>query len=190
MKHMKRLSILILIFFALGVELIQAEKDYHPPTYTDEGVCPFECCKYGEWTVKKATDLHSAPDFDSKKIGIVNGGDKVKAVTGIVIVESPGKVEALKDYKAYKKGDTIWVYTYIGEGFFKVWFAGKMYEEDVSFLLHGENGGYVGCVVKGTCWGKVLSKPQATWWIKIKTKEGLEGWSNQSQNFGNMDSCS
>ena len=187
---MTKITLIICFIFVLGVGLAISAADNNPSTYIDDGACPFECCTYREWIVENTTNLNIEPDIESKVIGTVGSGSKVEALTGMVIIDSPGKVEVVRDHGPYKKGDIIWVYTYIGEGFFKVWFNDEMYQEDVHFIKHGENGGFARCVENGTCWGRVISKPKATWWIKIKYKEGLEGWSNQPQNFGNKDSCS
>jgi hypothetical protein len=181
---MKKIIYIHAIILLMSVMPLLAEENIHPTTYIDEGACPFECCTYREWIVKETADIQISPDMKSQIIGTAVKGDKVDGVTGIVIVDSPGKVEVVKECKSYKKGDIIWVYTYLGEGFYKVWFDGKMYVEDVYFM-----SGWAKCTKDGTCWGKVIAKPQSTWWVKIKNKAGIEGWSNKPQNFGNNDSC-
>lgn len=45
------------------------------------------------------------------------------------------------------------------------------------------------CVKQGTCWGKRKKFPKSIWWVKMKTKSGLIGWTKEHQNFGNMDAC-
>jgi hypothetical protein len=36
---------------------------------------------------------------------------------------------------------------------------------------------------------QVISLPKYVWWVKIRNKEGLEGWTRETRKFGNMDAC-
>ena len=164
-----------------------------PPSLTDEGACPFECCTYREWSVEADTPLLARPDDRAPVIGKASKGTKAQGITGIVIVTNPGRIEVLRPYtsesgRRYKPGDIVWVYTERGEGFFTVWYRGEMYDEEATFMYH-DRGGWDGCVEKGTCWGKRKSFPVSIWWVKVKSSDGTVGWSRAHRNFGNMDAC-
>jgi hypothetical protein len=165
-----------------------------PTKYVDEGACPFECCTYREWTVKTPTTLLTTPDEQSKPIGVVRTGEKVDGLTGFVVTIEPGLIEVLRPHaskvsnKTYNPKDLVWVYTNLGEGFFRVWFQGQMYEEEASFFVHGL-GGWDRCVEEKTCWGQRKHPPKAMWWVKVKSKSGIVGWSNKPERFGNKDAC-
>ncbi len=117
-------------------------------------------------------------------------GAKVDGITGVVKVKPPGKVKVLRSYKSptsnivYKKGDVVWVYTYLGEGFYKVWFNGSMYDEEIYFMASQDR-----CEDTGACWGKELAKPKSVWWVKIGNRQGIKGWTDKPQNFSNKDAC-
>lgn len=132
-----------------------------PKMYVDKGACPFECCTYREWTVTKDTDLFDAVD-GKKKVGVAKKGSKVTGVTGEVHTV-PLK---MKD----KEGNEFFLLTYQGEGFWKIWKDGSV-KPDVE-----------------QDW-KEDKRPNSTWWVQIKLKDGTTGWTKEAGNFGNMDSC-
>lgn len=164
-----------------------------PASFSDAGACPFECCTYREWTVQKDTPLRAKPNDAARRIGTARKGTKVQGVTGVVIVTKPGRIEVLKSHTgesghAYKPGDTVWVYTERGEGFFRVWHDGEMYDEEAAFMYQGK-GGFDRCVDEGSCWGRRKSFPSSVWWVKVRTAGGTVGWSRTPENFGNVDAC-
>ncbi|HYA14842.1 MAG TPA: hypothetical protein VEF33_10935 [Syntrophales bacterium] len=112
-------------------------------------------------------------------IGSAQKGTTVKALTGEVHTK-PGKFIVTRDVTTFRRGDIIWVYTYLGEGAFKIWHRGKFveYEIDFNYLNPGPDGlGYFDIM------------PKSVWWVKIRTPAGLEGWTNQPENFSNKDAC-
>lgn len=165
-----------------------------PATYVDEGACPFECCSYGEWGVEQETPLRVSPDTEAAVLGSARKGSKVNAVKGQVMTSRPGALQIMKDYVSpdtdehYRAGEIVLVYTELGEGFFRLWHNGAMRDEYAVFLLHGD-GGFVGCVDDGTCWGQRVSMPESTWWIQIRTPDGVLGWTDQSEHFRGQDGC-
>ena len=158
------------------------------PTYfVDKGACPFECCAYGKWKTAVTTVAYARPDKRSKRIGKLKAGSKVTALTGQVQT-TPSRFVVKKPHERYKPGDVIWVYTYLGEGLFKVWFNGKMYEENLEFSPYGGSMGKR-CEVDNLCWGELDKDLQMTWWIKIKSPDGWIGWTNQGEHFSGADLC-
>lgn len=164
-----------------------------PKSLISEGACPFECCTYREWSVLADTPLLEKPKNGSRVVGNALIGAKVQGLTGIVIVTEPGKIKVLKPHtgesaKTYKPGEIVWVYTELGEGFFKVWHNGEMYEEK-AFFMYQDIGGFDTCVDDGTCWGERIGFPKSVWWVQVKTNDGIIGWSLSHQSFGEMDAC-
>ncbi len=132
-----------------------------PKVFVDKGACPFECCTYRAWSVEKDTDLFDAVD-GKKIIGKAKKGQKLTAITGEVHTV-PFKVKT-------NDGNEIYLLTYQGEGFWKVWEKGKVrenVEED---------------------W-KPNQAVQSTWWVQIKLNNGTKGWTKETKNFGNQDGC-
>jgi hypothetical protein len=147
--------------------------------YKDVGACPFECCLYRQWTAKKNTILYKQMSEKSSVAFRVKRREKVTGVTGVVITTEAGTVRALKDFTfsnakvPVKKGDVFYPLTYLGEGYFRIWYRGKIFEDEVfdqDFM-------------------KVLSSPDSIWWVKIKNRKGQIGWTKLSENFDNQDGC-
>jgi hypothetical protein len=178
--------------FLLAALLLAAASAYpqsKPPTqYVDKGACPFECCTYRRWKAVRTTIAYASADKRSKPIGKFKAGTNVVAITGEVRTV-PGKFVISKNYKKYKPGDVLWVYTPIGEGFYKVWFNGKMYEEELDFMIGPFEQSFPGCEETPECWGKLEREMRVEWWVKIRTRGGLVGWTDQADNFDNKDSC-
>jgi hypothetical protein len=146
--------------------------------YKDVGACPFECCTYRQWTAKKNLILYKNMSESSPIAFRVTKGEKVTGMTGVVITTVAGKAEILKNQTLesskvqVKKGDTLFLLTYLGEGWFRIWYQGKFFEDD----------GYANGI-------KILSMPKAVWWVKIKNRKGQIGWTKSSDEFNNQDQC-
>ena len=161
-----------------------------PPTvYVDKGACPFECCTYRAWRTEKTTVAYAKPDRRSKRLGKFRKGSSVLARTGEVRTR-PGKFVILKAHEKYRPGDVLWVYTPLGEGFYKVWFKGKMYDEGLDYMSGPFERSIPSCEEAPNCWGKLEKESRVEWWVRIRSAEGWVGWTDQAENFSNKDACS
>jgi hypothetical protein len=151
----------------------------HPVFYIDKGACPFECCTYREWRAEKTTRLYAKPKTSSPVVGVAVEGTIVKAQAGEVHTR-PGKLIVKRDVAAFRKGDILWVYTYLGEGFFKIWYRGRFIEEEVDFDYRNPTS---------DDWGYFEVLPHSVWWARLRTSKGIEGWTSHPENFSNKDAC-
>ena len=150
--------------------------------FVDQGACPGEGCTYGNWRVTKTALLRAKPDTDAQVVGRVTPGTHVNALTGEVhVIPRQFVVSKPNPHGRYKRGDVLWVYTYAGEGNFKVWFDGTIFNEDLGFSPYGGSSG-TRCQESPECWGELKGEYQQTWWVRIKTDKGLTGWSD-AKNF-------
>ena len=99
-----------------------------PDFFIDVGACPFEGCQYGQWTARQDVVLYAGKDTTSAVVTKVKRGQKVLAITGDVHT-IPGKFKVICDIEEspnfkIPKNTIIFVYTYTGEGIFKVWHMG------------------------------------------------------------------
>jgi hypothetical protein len=180
--------ILLLSALLLLPELSIYSQSKPPAIYIDKGACPFECCTYRRWKTEKTTIAYARPDKRSRRIGKFRAGSNVNALTGEVRT-MPGKFVIIKAHEKYKPGDVLWVYTPLGEGFYKVWFKGKMYQEGLEYMSGPFEQSYPRCEETPECWGKLEKDLQIEWWVKIKGSNGIVGWTNQAENFSNIDAC-
>ncbi len=159
-----------------------------PVIYVDKGACPFECCTYRKWKAEKTTVVYAQPRKGAQSIGGVKAGTNVLAVTGEVWT-APGKFVITKVHGKYKPGNVLWVYTPEGEGIYKVWFRGKMYQETLEYMSGPFGRSIPSCEETPDCWGKLKKELKVEWWVKIKGPNGLIGWTDKVENFSNKDAC-
>lgn len=154
-----------------------------PRVFVDEGACPFECCVYRKWTVEQTTTLFAEKDRGSRVIATVHPFQVVQARTGVVYTR-PAELEVVWDHGPFRRGEVVYVLTYQGEGFYKVWHRGKIVISDVFFPTDPP------CDRPSpACWGKLDSLPESTGWVQIETPAGQVGWTDQPDHFGNKDAC-
>ena len=188
---MNRSASLLLLVVLLGssVTIGAPQKKQPPQRYVDKGACPFECCTYRGWTTESTTIAYERPDLNSRKVGRFKAGSKVFGLTGRVITTTPGKFVVTKDHGKYKRGDVLWVYTPLGEGFYKVWFKGKMYDQGLDVINGPFEQTIPPCDENPSCWGTLKRSLKLTWWVKVRSAEGWVGWTDKPENFGNKDAC-
>jgi pentatricopeptide repeat protein len=84
-----------------------------PENYIARPACPFECCRFGNWSVLKDTELFAAPG-SFKVLGRAVQGSRVTALTGEVHL-TPQPVVVVSD-AFYPKDTIVFVLDYLGEG--------------------------------------------------------------------------
>ncbi|HMF55195.1 MAG TPA: hypothetical protein VK619_02435 [Pyrinomonadaceae bacterium] len=164
---------------------IQNPNSSPPNHFEDYGACPFECCTYRRWTVNSATVFYKQRSTSSTVIFRASKGQQVVGLTGVVITLQPGKAIVKKATTLdrtrkvrVKAGDVLYILHYEGEGIYKFWFRGRIYE-DYMPSSPNESSEYI----------QMISKPQTVWWVKVKNQIGQVGWSKQTDHFDNVDAC-
>jgi hypothetical protein len=186
-----RYAVLILLSTALAAGQLAPEltpKKAPKPTLPkiDEGACPFEGCQFGQWKARETAQLFSTWKAARKLIRKIAKGEAVTALTGIYITLEPSEIRvtaAIPDY-GLKPGDTVFGYMNIGEGFFNAWFNGYWVDEfDGSGITTPDGSGCRG----SKCNAKLLKPTRGEWWVKIKTKDGAMGWTQDGNKFDGSD---
>lgn len=160
-----------------------------PSVYVEQGACPFECCTYREWWAVEPTPVLSSPASGARQVKRLVKGERVRALTGFVRTQAAEFV-VTRNNGRYHVGDTIWVYSYRGEGFFTIWFRGKMYSEELGFSPYGGTGGARCQDDPANCWGTLKTEHISEWWIKLRLRDGRIGWTNRAEDYDNKDRCS
>lgn len=178
--------ILVALLMSLGPRAYSQSKP--PALYVDKGACPFECCTYRKWKTVKTTVAYARPDKRSRRVGSFKAGSDVVGLTGEVRTV-PGRFVILKTHEKYKPGDVLWVYTPLGEGYYKVWFKGRMYDQELEYMSGPYERSIPGCEEMPECWGKLEKELRAEWWVKVRSAGGWVGWTDQADNFSDKDAC-
>lgn len=119
---------------------------------------------------------------------MVKAHESVEGVTGEVH-STPVRFIVTRAHGPYKPGDILWVYSYEGEGYFQILMDGELVSEELPFSPYGGSSGTRCQEDEQSCWGILEQEMSNPWWVKMKSENGLEGWSDEPGHFGNMDAC-
>jgi hypothetical protein len=164
-----------------------------PEPYIVRPACPFECCQYGEWQARTLTPVYATEGKVGQPLFTLRAGDSVRAMTGNVHVSRVGRVKILTkvgrgwaEFGEHKMpslaaGDTVYVLSYAGEGYWQYWFRGLV---GVGPELWSEP------MNAGAPPGELLAEPVREWWVQVTDGRGRTGWLIvPPQGFGGYDAC-
>jgi len=127
-------------------------------------------------------------------------GDSFTAITGDVHMIRPGIVVVMQPTNNFSPGDTLYTPGYYGEGIMEVWCRDTLLDVEmfwnVDFADSTNN-------INNPKWseykGVLLSRALMVWWVRIRDRNGSEGWlrlqNNTDSGFGldvridGMDGC-
>jgi len=166
-----------------------------PRMYADFGACPFECCTYRRWGVSADTVLYKERSTRSPVAGRARKGEHVEGLTGVVITANPGVVKVKKEMtlgidgrkvKA-RPGDVLYLLHYEGEGLYKFWFRGRIYQDEMPYQprLHQS----AESEAKARELIEFVNEPETIWWVKVRNRRGQVGWTPRNEHFTDIDAC-
>ena len=170
-----------------------AQSHFAPPPipYEDVGACPFEGCVYREWTASRNVNIRASRRKTAPVRFRVKVRERVVALTGVVVTVKPARVEfsrpqilSTRDGDVHVlAGQSLYLLTYLGEGFSKVWFNGHLYTDvDVSSVVNDV------CDSKpDRCAGRIVEEGQTMWWVQIRNARGEIGWTDEADAFDGKD---
>jgi len=153
--------------------------------YIAKGACPFECCRFGNWSASRKTFLHDMPGGSTVVAEVLNGA-RVFAVTGEVhLMPVPVLVRFAAPYGFRAPvGSIVFLLNRTGEGHGQVWVNGKVSDSE---HMHVQNS----CgEPRADCWGEFLDRGgESQWWVQIRLANGKTGWTREAMNFSGSDGC-
>ena len=193
----RRLLLCLAMWLALsltpfgGAPGVKAQPSGPPVPFEDVGACPFEGCVYREWTARAEVRVRAGRRAGAPVVFQLRAGERVTALTGVVVTVRAGQVRFDAPQRLATSGgpidvspqQTLYLLTYQGEGFIKVWFDGKVYE-DVDAT------GFLGDACEGAnhrCSGRVVVPSRTEWWVQIRNKAGQVGWTREPDKFDGKD---
>jgi hypothetical protein len=163
-----------------------------PRPFADSGACPFEGCVYRDWVASKPVTVRAARDSKAPVAFDLARGERVRAVTGVVVTVVPGRIRFARTTTIHFDRDSIWsilpsdtlyLLTYQGEGFSKVWFRGQLYTDvDISGWQPADCRPDL-----ARCGLTMLEPPSTEWWARVRNAKGQFGWALVSGNFEGTD---
>ena len=171
-----------LLFFLSSASYAQLLRPKVP--YIQHNVCPFECCQYGKWIAKSLLKAYKIEGGDSTVVFIIKPGEEFTAMGGNVHIMKLGEIVLNKSLDEFTKGDKVYVLSYRGEGYYDLWYKGKVLDSTEKVWSNGE----------------LMEYPEFVWWVLVKNKAGKQGWLKLKNINGSgfrieyqidgMDSCS
>ena len=154
--------------------------------FVDDGACPGEGCAYGErWVAKEAMPLLAEPEEGAEVRGRLAEGEAVQTLTGQVRT-TPGRYVVERAHQGFEPGDTVLLYTYLGEGIYRIRHNGTWTTGHFGFSPWGGGRTDVPCSEEDSegCWGHRAAKERMDWWVRVRNEAGVEGWvTDPFQNF-------
>src|SRR5712692_6161651 len=131
------------------------------------------------WIVKRFKIEHTTSIYETwmtkrQKVGELQRGTIVHGLAKLSVVYEPDVVTitAAMPQLALKVSDTIFRYSYQGEGFADFWIKGRWYKEfDGSFITEQDGNG---CSKK--CSGEVRKVGRKEEWSHVRLQDGRDAW--------------
>jgi hypothetical protein len=158
-------------------------------SYTDVGACPGEGCRYGAvWTMETSTPVYSTRGAIQTAF-VLAKGQKITTLTGVVVT-IPGRIRILHPIRIAGQeplnAGFLYVLTYRGEGFWKVWLNSKLIDAvsipavlsplTCDALVASCKQKFEAKWISGPIMGEMEKLPQSIWWVQIKDGTGRTGW--------------
>ncbi len=147
--------------------------------YVVSPACPGEGCTYGEWMACDSVRVYGEAEPTAKAAGWLLTDEPFTVETGMVIVRRPGAVLVTARTPQhtvgeagyyFESGDTLFVFNYLGEGFFASWHRGEMLETEVFWpwdsWYPAEGHQYT---------GEILQEANNEFWVSVSS-ERAAGW--------------
>ena len=189
----RTLAIALLVIPCLSLGAPTADKP--PMPYNDWGACPFECCTYRDWVANAPITAFKSRDEKGAIAFQIEIGERINAITGVVVTRKPGITEIRKADKygylpdgkepvlSLEPGEVVYTLHYVGEGYDLFWYKGKVYTDQISVSDNALGN------VPNSDTVKIRSRPVYDWWAKIRNRSGQIGWTRKTNKFDNQDAC-
>ncbi|HEX6750139.1 MAG TPA: hypothetical protein VF092_22785 [Longimicrobium sp.] len=151
-----------------------------PEPYIDRGICPFECCTYRDWTAVGTIPVYAEPKIGAREMFTIAPRATFRAVTGDVHLRQVGIVVARRAVplevavgeqpRSLAAGDTAYVLSYVGEGYYRLWIRGEIQSYEAFWDDRHE---YPRPTDRP---GVMVRDPDELWWVKVRTRAGRGGW--------------
>ena len=80
-------------------------------------------------------------------------------------------------------GQILYLLTCRGEGLFKAWFAGRLYDQLDGTVFYNR----VCSFNPERCTGKIVERTESIWWVQVRNRRGHTGWTSEVDKFDGKD---
>jgi hypothetical protein len=142
------------------------------------GVCFDGSCLLDTWKLNKEAKLRADHNEHAGVIATVSPGETLY-VEHMVTEVTPVHAVVVFAQGRFLAGDEFYILNSLGEGYFRVWYNGRIVEEELMgvSMQQTENGEWAKCQEPdANCWAEANGYPEEIWWAQVKAREGKEGW--------------
>jgi len=148
--------------------------------YVKRPACPGEGCAYGTWLACDSVMVYAREADTSEATFSLARDEPFEVLAGAIHATRPDVVVVTRPTHQigfdesgvlFQPGDTLFVLSYIAEGFFDAWYRDTMLEVEVFWPWKDwyppddfEYG------------GELLQQGDATFWVQVRNAAGHEGW--------------
>ncbi len=182
-----KFSIAVLAFVLTAGPLAALAQTRPPAIFIDRKICPGEGCQYtGRAKAVDKIKVYRSPSLTAARVFTLPLGTMITGIDSQVHTKA-GHFLVKRNQGKYRRGEVLFVYTYLGEGFFKIWHRGRMIEEDLAFSVWGGSSGTRCDKDPKICWGVLEKGTDMKWWLKIRTNNNRTGWILVDKNLHWLD---
>ena len=178
-------TLILLAISGWSAPLIAIESIPKAPIISSRS-CPLECCSYGaKWIAHGRLVAYESPKEATEKFGI-EIDEVVVAETGFVVTRKLGETKVLQTTKlgapnniatplsepliTLEPNDILYILRPQGEKCDKFWYEGRFYAAEIAPGAKGK------AFAAGNPMLEILSRPEITWWVKVRNGQGQTGW--------------
>lgn len=174
----RQFSIASLAFVLTAGTLVASAQTRPPAVFIDRKICPGKGCQYtGRARAVDKIRVYRLPSLSAARSLTLPLGTMITGIDSQVHTRA-GRFRVKRNHGKYRLGEILSVYTYLGEGFFKIWHRGRgrMTEEGLAFSVWGGSTGTRCDQDPKICWGVLEKDTDMKWWLKIRTNNNRTGW--------------
>jgi len=149
------------------------------------GVCFDGSCLLQEWIVAREAALYDDHIPDAVPITTITP-DQILTVEQVLSASTPVHAVVVFDQGRFLEGDEFYILNSLGEGYFRVWYYGRVVEEEILgvSMEQSKNGEWAQCPEPDVnCWAEAHGHPEEVWWARVKTSDDRQGWIREPASF-------
>lgn len=151
-----------LLVTALGT-FITTQQRPPKPALVYRNDCPHEPpCAESLWVAGERLTTYARLNDRSRRSFSIAKDQRIEFDSGVIVVDTPGRLVIAKPEGRYQVGDTVYLLGYEGEGTYRAWHRDSVLSLSFPFD-HGSSA-------------RVLERPRFTWWAAVRDKGGRRAW--------------
>jgi hypothetical protein len=173
-------NILMVFVFLCFLFSIALGSENPPQIIVNDYKCHWDCCSGLKLVTVDKVSIYKEPNLKSNVTHTISKSEVVYCYAG-EFHTTPVRFNVKRAFDKYSPGDIIWITGYLEEGIWEAIEKGKFVEVDLGL---GPDDIEIGQRCEHSeCIGIFEKKLVEILWLKVRTKNGIVGWSKDSEKF-------